>query len=118
MAQHESRAAAAECMQAAADKAAEATQQETREREAALAAEHNHTLELKAAELAAVVEEKAKLQALVDESAAAHKAHAELKELRVRSKCATGHHHAHILSLLYTCGVEMYACFTTLEHTH
>ena len=31
----------------------------------------------------------AKLQALVDESAAAHKAHAELKELKLKHKCAS-----------------------------
>lgn len=75
-------------IQADAQKAAEAKVQETKEREEALAAEHNHALVAKAAEVAAVMEEKAKLQALVDESAAAHKAHAELKDLRIRSKCA------------------------------
>jgi hypothetical protein len=75
-------------MQADAEKVAEAKERESQEREAAMTAEHNHVLEVKAAELATILEEKAQLQALVNESAAAHKAHAELKELKVRQKCA------------------------------
>lgn len=74
-------------MQEAAKAAVTAKVAETEEREAARTAEHNHEMEVKAAELATVMEEKGKLQSLVDDSAAAHKAHAELKELRVRSKC-------------------------------
>lgn len=76
-------------MQADAEKAADAKLKETQEREASLAADHQHALEVKSSEMAAILEDKAKLQTLVDESAAAHKAHAELKELRVRSKCVS-----------------------------
>lgn len=62
---------------AAAHAAAAAAAADERAAEAAAAAE----------ERAALVGRLAQLQALVDESAAAHKAHAELKELKTRSRC-------------------------------
>jgi hypothetical protein len=51
------------------------------------AAEHATALAAKQAEVEELVAKAARLQAIVDESAAAHKAHAELKELRIKSKC-------------------------------
>jgi hypothetical protein len=59
---------------------------ELQEREVALGALHEEAMKAKEEEVQALAGEKAQLQALVDDSAAAHKAHAELKELRIKYK--------------------------------
>jgi hypothetical protein len=96
---HAYSASGAAAVQAQTHRALEQRAQEAAEREAALVATHETALAEQAAACAAAAEETAKLQALVDESAAAHKAHAELKELRIKSKCAAGLARMHAAAL-------------------
>jgi hypothetical protein len=56
--------------------------------EESTAAEHAAAQAAKQCEIEEIAAKVSKLQAIVDESAAAHKAHAELKEHRIHSKCA------------------------------